>query len=228
MQQFEQFIWFWPPNSGLYIILPGFPNYCSLWCSQENMHPFIAYIICFSEELPYDLSYCWSALHVLLQINKPYLPLASGEYSFATGAIIVASFSILVPYRFIPFSVKFFKMSYTDKVDRGLLFYYLLQSFWLGWIVGSWPLFWALFISFVLGTAYSINVSSLGLHPNFLSAFIFLRHNHVLMSRLWCNVFILKIYTCSIILVRVSARYLYCKITWWWVSNNIHFFCFCF
>ncbi|XP_019463006.1 PREDICTED: homogentisate phytyltransferase 1, chloroplastic-like [Lupinus angustifolius] len=62
------------------------------------------------------------------KINKPYLPLASGEYSFQTGVIIVASFSIL--------------------------------SFWLGWIVGSWPLFWALFISFVLGTAYSINVSS--------------------------------------------------------------------
>lgn len=36
-----------------------------------------------------------------------------------------------------------------------------LQSFWLGWVVGSWPLFWALFISFVLGTAYSINVSLL-------------------------------------------------------------------
>ncbi|XP_004507870.1 homogentisate phytyltransferase 1, chloroplastic [Cicer arietinum] len=60
------------------------------------------------------------------KINKPYLPLASGEYSLATGAIIVASSSIL--------------------------------SFWLAWIVGSWPLFWALFISFVLGTAYSINV----------------------------------------------------------------------
>jgi hypothetical protein len=33
-----------------------------------------------------------------------------------------------------------------------------LQSFGLGWLVGSQPLFWALFISFVLGTAYSINV----------------------------------------------------------------------
>ncbi|KAJ1433469.1 UbiA prenyltransferase family [Sesbania bispinosa] len=63
------------------------------------------------------------------KINKPYLPLASGEYSFATGVIIVTSFSVL--------------------------------SFWLGWIVGSWPLFWALFISFVLGTAYSINVPML-------------------------------------------------------------------
>ncbi|XP_016201366.1 homogentisate phytyltransferase 1, chloroplastic isoform X4 [Arachis ipaensis] len=60
------------------------------------------------------------------KINKPYLPLASGEYSVGTGVTIVASFSFL--------------------------------SFWLGWIVGSWPLFWALFISFVLGTAYSIDV----------------------------------------------------------------------
>ncbi|XP_025887690.1 homogentisate phytyltransferase 1, chloroplastic isoform X3 [Solanum lycopersicum] len=59
------------------------------------------------------------------KVNKPYLPLASGEYSVQTGVIVVSSFAIL--------------------------------SFWLGWIVGSWPLFWALFISFVLGTAYSIN-----------------------------------------------------------------------
>ncbi|KAL6189102.1 hypothetical protein ACLB2K_040492 [Fragaria x ananassa] len=60
------------------------------------------------------------------KVNKPYLPLASGEYSVVTGIMIVTSFAIL--------------------------------SFWLGWIVGSWPLVWALFISFVLGTAYSINV----------------------------------------------------------------------
>ncbi|KAK8545132.1 hypothetical protein V6N13_066436 [Hibiscus sabdariffa] len=60
------------------------------------------------------------------KVNKPYLPLASGEYSTLTGIMIVTSFSIM--------------------------------SFWLGWIVGSWPLFWALFISFVLGTAYSINL----------------------------------------------------------------------
>ncbi|KAB2604831.1 homogentisate phytyltransferase 1 [Pyrus ussuriensis x Pyrus communis] len=35
---------------------------------------------------------------------------------------------------------------------------FLIMSFLLGWVVGSWPLFWALFISFVLGTAYSINL----------------------------------------------------------------------
>ncbi|KAL6540761.1 hypoxanthine-guanine phosphoribosyltransferase [Orobanche minor] len=60
------------------------------------------------------------------KVNKPYLPLASGEYSVTTGVMIVASFAIF--------------------------------SFWLAWVVGSWPLFWALFISFLLGTAYSINV----------------------------------------------------------------------
>ncbi|XP_042060507.1 homogentisate phytyltransferase 1, chloroplastic-like isoform X2 [Salvia splendens] len=60
------------------------------------------------------------------KVNKPYLPLASGEYSLKTGVLIVSSFGIL--------------------------------SFWLGWVVGSWPLFWALFISFMLGTAYSIDI----------------------------------------------------------------------
>ncbi|GKV00437.1 hypothetical protein SLEP1_g13123 [Rubroshorea leprosula] len=60
------------------------------------------------------------------KVNKPYLPLASGEYSMLTGMLLVTSFSVM--------------------------------SFWLGWVVGSWPLFWALFISFLLGTAYSINL----------------------------------------------------------------------
>eukprot|EP00494_Astrolonche_serrata_P013451 UN13571 len=32
------------------------------------------------------------------------------------------------------------------------------MSFGLGWVVGSPPLFWLLFISFVLGTAYSVNL----------------------------------------------------------------------
>ncbi|CAI9285504.1 unnamed protein product [Lactuca saligna] len=63
------------------------------------------------------------------KVNKPYLPLASGEYSVKTGVIIVSSFAFM--------------------------------SFGLGWIVGSWPLFWALFISFLLGTAYSVNMPML-------------------------------------------------------------------
>lgn len=32
----------------------------------------------------------------LLQVNKPYLPLASGEYSVTTGVMIVSSFAVLV------------------------------------------------------------------------------------------------------------------------------------
>ncbi|XP_010688452.2 homogentisate phytyltransferase 1, chloroplastic isoform X1 [Beta vulgaris subsp. vulgaris] len=63
------------------------------------------------------------------KVNKPYLPLASGEYSTGTGILIVTSFAIL--------------------------------SFWLWSVVGSWPLFWALFVSFMLGTAYSINLPML-------------------------------------------------------------------
>uniref|UniRef100_A0A803NE80 Uncharacterized protein n=1 Tax=Chenopodium quinoa TaxID=63459 RepID=A0A803NE80_CHEQI len=35
---------------------------------------------------------------------------------------------------------------------------FAILSFWLWSVVGSWPLFWALSVSFVLGTAYSINV----------------------------------------------------------------------
>ncbi|PKU71948.1 probable homogentisate phytyltransferase 1, chloroplastic isoform X1 [Dendrobium catenatum] len=60
------------------------------------------------------------------KVNKPTLPLASGEYSFRTGAAIVSVFAIM--------------------------------SFGIGWVVGSWPLLWALFVSFILGTAYSINL----------------------------------------------------------------------
>ncbi|CAM0909011.1 unnamed protein product [Alopecurus aequalis] len=60
------------------------------------------------------------------KVNKPTLPLASGEYSPATGVAIVSVSAAM--------------------------------SFALGWVVGSPPLFWALFISFVLGTAYSVNL----------------------------------------------------------------------
>ncbi|CAN6448154.1 unnamed protein product [Victoria cruziana] len=72
------------------------------------------------------------------KINKPNLPLASGEYSVHTGiAIIVASACL---------------------------------SFLMGSIIGSWPLFWALFISFILGTAYSTNLPFLRWKRNALIA----------------------------------------------------------
>ncbi|CAL9073852.1 probable homogentisate phytyltransferase 1, chloroplastic [Musa acuminata AAA Group] len=60
------------------------------------------------------------------KVNKPNLPLASGEYSLRTGVAIIWTFAAM--------------------------------SFGVAWIVGSLPLFWALFVSFILGTAYSINL----------------------------------------------------------------------
>ncbi|XP_065001077.1 probable homogentisate phytyltransferase 1, chloroplastic isoform X1 [Musa acuminata AAA Group] len=64
------------------------------------------------------------------KVNKPNLPLASGEYSLRTGVAIIWTFAAMV-----------------DP-----------SSFGVAWIVGSLPLFWALFVSFILGTAYSINL----------------------------------------------------------------------
>ncbi|KAK7277199.1 hypothetical protein RIF29_18350 [Crotalaria pallida] len=60
------------------------------------------------------------------KINKPYLPLASGDLSFKSGVIIVASSLIL--------------------------------NFGLAWMVGSWPLFWGLFISAACAPAYSMDL----------------------------------------------------------------------
>jgi len=72
-------------------------------------------------------------LCVLFQINKPYLPLASGEYSFGTGVAIVASFSILVPYRLLPFSMILVKTKCIDWVEGSLLFYFFSAEF-LAWL----------------------------------------------------------------------------------------------
>ncbi|XP_077216216.1 putative homogentisate phytyltransferase 1, chloroplastic [Tasmannia lanceolata] len=60
------------------------------------------------------------------KVNKPDLPLASGEYSVRTGTIVVSAFAVM--------------------------------SFFIAWVARSWPLFWALFISFILGTAYSFDL----------------------------------------------------------------------
>ncbi|KAL2642657.1 hypothetical protein R1flu_010244 [Riccia fluitans] len=60
------------------------------------------------------------------KVNKPYLPLASGEYSMGMGVAIVTISAIL--------------------------------SLAIGAAVGSRPLLWALLVSLVLGTAYSVDV----------------------------------------------------------------------
>jgi len=115
----------------------------------------------------------------LLQINKPYLPLASGEYSFATGAIIVVSSSILVPYRFIPF--------FTDILQDEL---YWQSRRWLT-ILFSFTEFLACldcrFMAIVLGSFHQFCARDglfhqrefFCLHLNFLSPFTFLMHYYV-------------------------------------------------
>ncbi|KAH7288065.1 hypothetical protein KP509_31G010200 [Ceratopteris richardii] len=60
------------------------------------------------------------------KVNKPYLPLASGEFSLKMGIALVISSAIL--------------------------------SLSMGTYIGSRPLLWALVVSFVLGTAYSIKL----------------------------------------------------------------------
>ncbi|RDX96280.1 Glycinol 4-dimethylallyltransferase, partial [Mucuna pruriens] len=90
------------------------------------------------------------------KINKPHLPLASGQLSFTTGVIIVASSVILVSYKLILFYNNIFKINFIDKVEGDLLFYSLLQSFWLSWIIGSWPLIWSLVSFFFVWSGYSI------------------------------------------------------------------------
>ncbi|GMN52025.1 hypothetical protein TIFTF001_021170 [Ficus carica] len=46
----------------------------------------------------FDAFYRFSRPHTVIgTVNKPYLPLASGEYSVRTGTLIVASFAVLVP-----------------------------------------------------------------------------------------------------------------------------------
>lgn len=60
------------------------------------------------------------------KINKPYLPLASGEFSIGAAVALVTAFAFM-------------------SLGMGLMF-------------GSTPLILALFTSFLLGTAYSINL----------------------------------------------------------------------
>uniref|UniRef100_A0A7N0TGJ3 Uncharacterized protein n=1 Tax=Kalanchoe fedtschenkoi TaxID=63787 RepID=A0A7N0TGJ3_KALFE len=60
------------------------------------------------------------------KVNKPTLPLASGEFSFETGALIVASCT--------------------------------LTGIFVAWTTGSVPLLWGVFISFLIGTGYSVKL----------------------------------------------------------------------
>uniref|UniRef100_A0A0E0E4P0 Uncharacterized protein n=1 Tax=Oryza meridionalis TaxID=40149 RepID=A0A0E0E4P0_9ORYZ len=89
------------------------------------------------------------------KVNKPTLPLASGEYSPATGVALVSAFAAM------SFGLGWAVGSQPLFLALFISFIlgtaYSINSFGLGWAVGSQPLFLALFISFILGTAYSIN-----------------------------------------------------------------------
>lgn len=171
VQKFDQFIWFWQPNSGLYIDLSSFSNYCSLWYVVQKTH-ILLHLTYYSEELSYGLCY-------LLQINKPYLPLASGEYSFATGAIIVVSSSILVPYRFIPFFTDILQDELYWQSRRWLtiLFYFTeflacLDCRFMAIVLGS-------FHQFCARDGLFHQREFFCLHLNFLSPFTFLMQYYV-------------------------------------------------
>lgn len=140
--------------------------------TKFNINMFPSSICLFSVILGYTNCIFFN---VISQVNKPYLPLASGEYSVKTGVIIVSLFAILVwkfeilnlvvytqaicVCGFLFHGLKLFECMVVFLTETKKIHFSTVQSFWLGWIVGSWPLFWALFVSFVLGTAYSINVS---------------------------------------------------------------------
>ncbi|KAL5974022.1 hypoxanthine-guanine phosphoribosyltransferase [Asimina triloba] len=125
------------------------------------------------------------------KINKPDLPLASGEYSVTTGTAIVLCVAVLCsdPWRGLGIgptqssqnpkalvgpclatnkvSVSTISLSSHNKgqlyssVNIMKSFLHVgVKSFVIAWVVRSWPLFWALFISFMLGTAYSVNAST--------------------------------------------------------------------
>nr|XP_025887691.1 homogentisate phytyltransferase 1, chloroplastic isoform X5 [Solanum lycopersicum] len=93
----------------------------------------------------------------------------SRPHTIIGTALSIISVSLLAVEKFSDFSPLFFTGVLEAIVAALFMNIYIVglnqlsdieidKSFWLGWIVGSWPLFWALFISFVLGTAYSINL----------------------------------------------------------------------
>lgn len=97
--------------------------------------------------------------NVISQVNKPYLPLASGEYSVKTGVIIVSSFAILV-WKFEILNL----VVYTQAICVcGFLFHGLkLLNVWLSsWLKQKHSLFYCTeflarmdcwFMAFILGS----------------------------------------------------------------------------
>jgi len=99
--------------------------------------------------------------YVFLQINKPFLPLPSGAFSFTTGVLITVSSAILVRHIFIHFLQQYM---FPYIVDETYCFILLFQGFLTCYKIGSWPLFWGLLSFFGIWSGYSIKVSSFQFH----------------------------------------------------------------
>lgn len=97
-------------------------------------------------------------LEFFKQINKPNLPLASGEFSMSKGVLIVVACGILV--MLLLKLVRSFDKSYIHyvKIYVDASFVLSLQSFAIEWKSRSPPVLFALCISFLLGSVYSIDV----------------------------------------------------------------------
>lgn len=90
-----------------------------------------------------------------------------------------------------------------------------LQSFWLGWVVGSWPLFWALFISFILGTAYSINVSC---YFNVICYFHAENVDRAWLRACYSSFFFLSFFGFQSMLFSRNKTYVNCSCSWYSIT----------
>lgn len=88
----------------------------------------------------------------------------------------------------------------------------MFQSFGVAWVVGSLPLFWALFISFILGTAYSVNVSLISFTNLLLSG-----HNLNDSLRIWCLCGCLVHFLHGYHLTEICG-----SVCFWWVWEKVN------
>ncbi|KVH89333.1 UbiA prenyltransferase family [Cynara cardunculus var. scolymus] len=82
------------------------------------------------------------------KVNKPYLPLASGELSVKTGVLLTSLYAILRNHHH--------QHSHMESYE--LTVFQCFQGFFLGWSVNSWPLKLGLFLWYAFGTAYSVHI----------------------------------------------------------------------
>ncbi|XP_010688453.2 probable homogentisate phytyltransferase 1, chloroplastic isoform X2 [Beta vulgaris subsp. vulgaris] len=121
-----------------------------------------------SEPDVYDSKTLWNSLSNFLDAFYRF----SRPHTVIGTALSIVSVSLLAVERLTDLSPVFFTGMFEAIVAALFMNIYIVglnqisdieidKSFWLWSVVGSWPLFWALFVSFMLGTAYSINLPML-------------------------------------------------------------------